>query len=155
GGEVRKLAFAPDGKTLAVGFTYFDPASNQQVSEIHLVKSATGAKVGAWKRSNCLLTGLAFAPDGQTLAVAAQARFVHLLSAANGQETGSIEINDGPLFGLAFSPDGRTLATAGYAYLVPNKIWVCELATRSVRWTFQGHQNVVDQLAFSPDGRIL
>jgi WD40 repeat protein len=154
-GEVRKLAFAPDGKTLAIGFTYYDRATNLQMSEVHIVKATTGEKVSGWKRASHFLSALAFAPDGKTLAVTGQPRLIQLLNPAKGEEVGSLDINDGQFFGLAFSPDGRTLAAAGFTYGSPSKIWICELATHSVRMMVQGQQNTVDQLAYSPDGRIL
>jgi WD40 repeat protein len=68
-------------------------------------------------------------------------------------------------WGLALSPDGRTLATAHeiplpgvtvtsshrYEHIV--RVW--DVAGRQVRATLTGHGNLINSLAFSPDGRHL
>jgi WD40 repeat protein/tRNA A-37 threonylcarbamoyl transferase component Bud32 len=52
----------------------------------------------------------------------------------------------------AFSPDGRRIITAGFDDKTI-KMW--DLATREVLKAFRGHENIIDSLAFSPDGRYI
>jgi hypothetical protein len=58
------------------------------------------------------VSGLAFAPDGRTLAVS-QAGPIRLWEVATGRERYRLEGHHGAVNGVAFSPDGRTLASAG------------------------------------------
>ncbi|MHC5544671.1 WD40 repeat domain-containing protein, partial [Singulisphaera rosea] len=56
-----------------------------------------------------LVTHLAFAPDGRTLASADRSGIVRLWDAVEGQEVLTLDGPSKPLGSLDFSPDGRTL----------------------------------------------
>jgi WD40 repeat protein len=154
--EVRKLAFSRDGSRLAVAFAYYDRNANQEVCEVHVVKATTGDKVCLWKRPRFFPSALALSADGSMMAVATQPGPIELVDASKGQEIGSIAAGPNTIFQIAFAPDGRTLAaSASYGLAEPARVFLCELATRTVRCTFSGHTHIVDQLAFTPDCRVL
>jgi hypothetical protein len=97
-------AVSPDGTLLAFG-------SRQGFIVVHDL--ASGKRV---RRIDALPGGvmvMAFAPDGRTLAWAAEADpVVHLLEVASGRERHQLRGHLGSVRGLAFSPDGRRLVSA-------------------------------------------
>jgi WD40 repeat protein len=91
--------------------------------------------------------GVAFSPDGRTLATGLLDGIVKLWDVASGQELRSLSGQTKAVFGLAFSPDGKTLASGGDNI----KLW--DVASGQEI----GSLNVTDvyRLAFSPDGKLI
>jgi serine/threonine protein kinase len=139
-GGFRSLAFAPDGKTLAVvGW-----------QKIHYLNAATGKE----ERTLPLDVGKGvnrfdFSPDGKQVAFKTQAGELKLLDLATGKER--LLYQENKLGFVAFSPDGKTLlcgrqAPQGQAFLLDvaaGKV----LRTLPVRDVRGG--------AFRPDGKQL
>ena len=151
-GEIRGLAFSPNGKTFAC-------LCKDEKDAVHLWETATGKHI-----QRLFLTGgeensiesIAFSPDGRTLAV--------------GWGTGEISLSDTKteslfqhfdmqhrwgVLSLAFSPDGALLASCGEDSTV--RLW--GVKTRKLLRTFIGHKsgvfNEVFSVAFSPDGKTV
>jgi hypothetical protein len=97
------------------------------------------------------VVALAFAPDGRSLAAAAQdRREVRLWDAKTGRALHTLA-HVGSVRGLAWSPDGRTLAcpcSDGAVYL-----W--DSAAGRERRKLRGHSGAVSAVAFAPDGKLL
>jgi hypothetical protein len=94
--------------------------------------------------------GLAFSPDGRTLAAAAVAGNIRLWDTSSWRLIGELP-GQTTLLDLAFSPDDRTLVTAGEDGWV--KLW--DLQKRSLVGQFRGHRGWVIALALSDDGKTL
>jgi WD40 repeat protein/DNA-binding SARP family transcriptional activator len=143
GGEVKTLAFTPDGRTLAAGtnssVTLWDVRSR---SRLHGPLDAGDA---------ALLVGVGFSPDGSTLATASDELGVRLWDVATGASLGAMG-NSSDAHDLAFSVDGTTIAWArpqrGGA-----EAW--DVATRTSIATVDGTPLTELSVALSPDGRIL
>ena len=65
-------------------------------------------------RPTTTLTGVAFSPDGKTLATGSSDRKVKLWNIATEQEVATLGPLPGSCLLLRFSPDGRTLAAGSY-----------------------------------------
>jgi WD40 repeat protein len=101
---VVALAFAPDGKTLALGG--FD-------MQVHLVNPADGKIVRSLQGHTGGVTGLAFHPGGTLLASASKDRTVRLWNPANGQAVKALEGHTAWVQGVAFVAGGTRLASVG------------------------------------------
>jgi WD40 repeat protein len=106
------LAFAPDGKTLAIGnadkhvyvWNVANPVRPQQLGA-----PLSGPSSNVWS--------VAFSPDGRTLAAGANDGSVWLWAMADPARpalTATLSGLPGHVFSIAFSPDGAELAAASY-----------------------------------------
>jgi WD40 repeat protein/serine/threonine protein kinase len=93
------------------------------------------------------VTGLAFSPDGRTLASASGDGSVKLWDAATGQTRRTFRRHKGGVSAVAYSPDGKTLADGGNLEII-----LRDLATGAERWRASFGCACV---AFSPDGKAL
>jgi WD40 repeat protein len=100
---VAALAFAPDGKTLAV--SCYDGV-------IHLVDVASGKEVRACQGHVSVPYAIAFSRDGRLLASASFDRTVRLWEAFSGASVLTLAGHVGPVHGVALSLDERTLYSA-------------------------------------------
>lgn len=101
--QVWSVAFAPDGKTVAVA---------HEDGTVKLWDPATG-KERATLRHGAAVKSLAFAPEGGLLASGGEDGAVKLWDPATGKERTTIKAHAGAVRSVAFAPDGRALATAG------------------------------------------
>lgn len=154
GYPVWSVAFAADGKTFASGG--YD-------GRVILWEAATGRRLATFSHGAAQdltrqdiayrygVRGLAFSPDGRTLASASRDGTVKLWDLATGQEIGSLRGHLGVVATVAFSPDGRWIATGGEDATA--RLW--KVATKTEIKIFRGHQQWVGSVKFSPDGNTL
>jgi WD40 repeat protein len=112
---VQIVAFAPDGRSIAVGEVTDHPQDvvlvDTETAEIRM--RFTGHRNG--------VNALAFAPNGHTLATAGVDRCIKLWNLRDGVEQVSLKDGVGTVKSLSFSIDGAWLAFAGSDSTV--KIW--------------------------------
>jgi WD40 repeat protein len=172
----HRLAFSPDGKTLAVGL---------KDSSVHLCNAATGVEIRRLFRpvSWCRIPCTAFSPDGHYLAAHAFEKFaepricmnrfvIRLWDVRSGElvrefkqpippppyeKTPIMTVEDLEWFNnkygrdssdLAFSPDGKTVGNCSSV----SQLW--EVASGQLRHEFDSNTYGYGG-RFSPDGRLL
>ena len=150
--DVTALAFAPDGRTLAVGNGL--PSGQGDVRIYNL--AANSAPVSLPGQA-AYVSALAYSPDGTRLAVGSRNRTVRVENAATNETIGTFAV-PGDVFSLSWSPDGRRIAvgsgTAGSAN-TPGRVTVLDTNTGQTLWTMLAHSNAAYAVAFSPDGATL
>jgi WD40 repeat protein len=150
---VSCLALSPDRRILAAG------ADDRTV---RLWDVTPPLRTGARRRMLAILkghpdavSGVAFSPDGKTLASCnwLEAGKLKLWDLATRREIASLDGDGSWLSCLAFSPDGRLLVTGAWNQDHAVTLW--DVATRKVVRTLLGHTQAVHRIVFSPDGRIM
>jgi hypothetical protein len=121
-------------------------------SSVNLVDLASGA-ARSLPAANVVVTGLAFSPDGSTIAGSTSTGPVLLWNAATGRPLGS------PLSGatttttdVAFSPDGRTVAASS----ADDTVLVWDTASHEeIGPPLRASEAPATSVAFSPDGSTI
>jgi WD40 repeat protein len=135
------LTFSPAGDTVALAC---------RDRTVKLLDSDTVRVRATLARHNSDILGLAFSPDGKTLASAGtRDRLIRLWDPADGRLRGTRTVPGTSLGCLAFSPDGKRLAAGGSA------LWVWDLEGGAAPARLSGHAGEVQALAFSADSKLL
>ena len=170
--DIFAVAFRPDGQVLASGggLVSFGPFLSSQF--LSLWDVASGRQRGDFRsgQHDGAITGLAFSPDGNRLALALwcleDARDVLLGGKGTNEEiAGRVEIWDVEtatlrrslkshhsfVHGVAFSPDGQRVASASSDGT--SNVW--DVNSGNKLFTLTGHRGRVMCVAFSPDGQLI
>jgi tetratricopeptide (TPR) repeat protein len=101
-----------------------------------------------------MVEGVAFSPDGQTLALASREGTLQLWEVATGTLLEALKGHSGSVQAVAFSPDGRTLASGGADQTI--RLWNVPTRRELMQLDPGGTElGSVLTLAFSPDGKQL
>lgn len=121
---VWSVAFAPDGKTLAIA-TGPDDFRLRQPGDIKLWDVATETVRTTLRGHSRAATSIVFSPDGQSLISGSADTTVRFWDTGTGREYGMLKAHQAaPGFealAVALSPDGKWLATASFDRTV--KVW--------------------------------
>jgi WD40 repeat protein len=143
--DVRCLAFSPDSLKIAVGCA----------SAGMIILDANSGKTHKQLPVPHGVRATAFTPDGKLLAVATEDDIVIYETDAYQPVRKFAKLND-TVACLAFSPDGRTLAVGMFASVVRLfDLTVPKENPEHRARTLDGHQGVVNAVAWSINGRCL
>ena len=95
------------------------------------------------------VTGVAFSPDGKTLAIGSY-DVLKFWNVAKKKIEANLPLQTGFIRALAYSPDGRLLAVGGY-----QDVTLYDAKTRKPLRKLEGHRGDVTGAVFTPDGRTL
>jgi WD40 repeat protein len=141
-GEVRAVAFTPDGKT-ALSAAQDGKVRRWDVMAAKELPALAGHEGGTF--------ALALSPDGKRLASAGADGRVRLWDLRTGGEVASLAGHKGTVYAVAFSPDGKLLASGGADGTA--RIW--DVDKKEERQTMQTAQERVTSVVFSADGERL
>jgi len=141
--RIFALAISPDGKTVATG----NPDGSVRLCQV------SGPKAQPWRvlaGHSAPVIGLAFGPDGKTLA-STDDRSVRRWDVGGGKEL-TPPLNESTVTALTYAPDGRTLALATR----DGSIRLYDVAAQprlrtTPRWA-RSQSRPIAGLAYSPDG---
>jgi WD40 repeat protein len=154
-GEVVSVAFTPDGSGLAVGGVDSYPNATIMVYA-----------VDSWNPLRTLkefwnIPAMAFSPDGALLAGGGTSRNVGIWKMDDGTRLRTLA-HPGQVTSLAISPDGNTIATglceasdSRTFQCLRGAAWLWNLANGRVLAKLSGFPDVVEGVAFSPDGSVV
>ncbi len=110
---VATLAFSPNGRRLACGISA--APGRAETGELRVWDVASGERVLTRKLAHGHVGGLAYSPDGTSLAIAVgdvgEAGMIEVLNADSGRERLALAGHRYMIWMLAFSPDGTRLAS--------------------------------------------
>lgn len=138
---ISALAVSPDGELVAVCHGETVCIWSLETEQVERSIS-TNAGIAA---------SIAFAPDGQTIAVGYDAGLAKIWNVSDGRIVHTFSTHAATVHELAFSPDGSLLATASHDKTV--RLW--DTKTGRGRMAFISHEACVRCVAFSPDGLTL
>ncbi|PSB02422.1 trypsin-like peptidase domain-containing protein [Merismopedia glauca] len=95
--------------------------------------------------------GLAYSPDGKTLASGSADRTIKIWDMATGKDLYTLNGHGGSVYSVAYNPRSQSLASASADKTI--KIW--DLITGKEIRTLTGHMYSVKSIAYSPDGQNL
>ncbi|MCT7971508.1 AAA-like domain-containing protein [Laspinema sp. D5] len=155
--QFSSVAISPDGKTIATA------SADQSIK----LWSPKGTLLHSLKGHEADIRRVAFSPDGNIVASSSSDRTVKLWR-IDGTELATFRGHTAGVWGLSFSPDGSTLVSSSSDKTV--KLWrlasvLNHLGKRDSRSpiknedslfkTLEGHNSVVRNVAFSPNGELI
>ncbi|MCA9074526.1 MAG: caspase family protein [Planctomycetaceae bacterium] len=107
-----------------------------------------------------IVNKLMFTPDGKELISVSDDKTIRFWDVASGQTSRILRPpigagSEGMVYAGALSPNGEMLAVAGYAPGDGNPVYLISLKEDRITRLLEGHTNVVQDLDFSADGRLL
>jgi serine/threonine-protein kinase len=158
---LESTAWSPAGVSLAPGGRFLASSLWKREKEGPLmveikVWDLAGGKETKTLTEPSLPTGLALAPDGQTLALSS-GKDVRLLDVKGTGEKAVLKGHEGGVGLLAFAPDGATLASTAVVVkdrTIGTEVKLWKLAGNEAKSTF-GLPGQVNALTFGPEGKFL
>ena len=136
---IARVAFSPDGKLIAAGDS----------QTVRIWETDTGRELHRLKGHQRRVTGVAFGPDGNSIASAGADGIARIWDVKSGGELSTLKGHTARVNCVAFSPDGKRVVTAGRDGTV--RLWEPETGLETLTLKSGGWDSA--SVAFSPDGK--
>jgi WD40 repeat protein len=159
GTTIRRVAFRPDGKRLAVASAEAqDEEWSAKALGIRIWDLETRKEIFKFQGPEARVTYLVYSPDGQHLAAATGASEgppgpVQVWDAVTGRQVVTFSKHDRDVDCLAYSPDGAWLASSSPSEDGMIRVWSAAMGQE--RCAVPAEPGRIGHLAFSPDGKRL
>jgi WD40 repeat protein/serine/threonine protein kinase len=142
---VNRMAFSPDGRTLA---------SPSHDGTIRLWDMETGEELQRFEGHVARVWDVTFSPSGDRIATASGDQTARIWDIETGDEIHRLIGHLGAVLHVTFSPDGRLVATtSSLSSDLSVHLWDSETGIRIAQ--LEGHTASPNVIAFSPDGHYL
>src|SRR5262249_4380077 len=159
---VYALSYSPDGRLLASGhgFPPWEEVDHMRGrGVVRIWDAATGEVLHTLQGHTQNVMGVAFSPDGRTLASVSGSALrvpqavskpgeLFLWNTPTGVRIHNVTGHAGPLTGVSYHPNGNLVATSSWDRTI--RLW--DAGTGDLRHDLTGHRDWVLHVAFSPDG---
>ena len=112
-GSVVDVAFSPDGRRLASAGGRRSDQSSGPPGEVKIWDLANSREKSDLPGLTAFIYGVAFSPDGRSLATAGEDRTVRVWEVATGRERLALRGHHNDIRRVTFRPDGRSIASCG------------------------------------------
>ena len=126
-GNVRDIAFSPDGRLIA--------SSSVEDRTVKVWNGSTGQEMLTLKKVGLILS-VVFSPDSRRIIVGGLDGAVKVWDVSTGQEMLTLRGDTAPVFSLAFSADGRRMVSGGGGGMVG--VWDARDVTPELRSRARG-----------------
>lgn len=144
---VTAISVSPDAQTLA---------SASEDTTLRLWNLSDGTSRVLFQEEEDPVTGVAFAPNGQRIAIASgddtrptRPGHVRLLNASTGETVQKFSSHDRAATGVAFSPDGKLIASTSF----DEKVNLHSVATGELVRSYDGHSRPTNAVCFFASGK--
>jgi WD40 repeat protein/serine/threonine protein kinase len=153
GDAAGSVTFSPDGKLLVYetihhGMKLWDISTRHEIASFPLKQTFPPFRGGLPPFG----AGLAFSPQGRTVAFHQGAEQIGLVDLVNKIPLAALNGTSAGITSLVFLPDGQTLVSGDLNGLI--RFWSITDGGQ-IRTTFTNHTDTVHRLALSPDGVVL
>lgn len=138
-GEVRSLAWSPDGTRLALGLND---------STVRILDAATGSEQVKLDEDELPVLRVAWSPDGRRLAFGGDDGVLRIWNAETGAVEFALTGHSDNMLNVAWSPDGTRLVSTGDDFIV--RVW--DAVNGQPLQVLTGHSGSVWGAVWAPDG---
>jgi len=148
-GGVGPVSFSPDGKRIVSG---------SEDNTLKVWDSVTGAELMTLRGHSDDVYGVAFRPDGKHIVSGSYDKTIKVWNATNGDELMTIRGHERMIGPVSFSPDGKRIVSGSIDWTIEEEPWnqtikVWDAATGAELMTLPGHDEMVETIDISPDGK--